>query len=138
MQEAQGYITCLEDIMLQEEDDEFKRGLAGAPGVAEIHLSSVGPPESGPQAPEPEGVAAGAAEHSASITPPRPPEPVKLTGRPNVKDLTFGFIPTDPPLVARFSLDLEPGTRVALVGGSGSGKSTVGKLLARPVPALVR
>ncbi|MEG3620132.1 NHLP family bacteriocin export ABC transporter peptidase/permease/ATPase subunit [Magnetovibrio sp. PR-2] len=54
----------------------------------------------------------------------------KLTGAIDVKNLTFGFIPTNPPLIEDFSLSLKPGQRVALVGGSGSGKSTVGKLLA--------
>ena len=138
MQEAQGYITRLEDIMLQEEDEEFKRGLGGMPGATvapqtpSLLLGGNAPLESGKpdsQAFPSENVAAGAAE-PPPIPPPRPPEPIKLTGRVSVKDLTFGFIPTDPPLVAHFSLDLEPGTRVALVGGSGSGKSTVGKLLA--------
>ncbi|MBL4614753.1 MAG: NHLP family bacteriocin export ABC transporter peptidase/permease/ATPase subunit [Magnetovibrio sp.] len=54
----------------------------------------------------------------------------KLTGALDVRDLTFGFIPTAPPLIENFSMSLKPGQRVALVGGSGSGKSTVGKLLA--------
>ncbi|MBI2236822.1 MAG: NHLP family bacteriocin export ABC transporter peptidase/permease/ATPase subunit [Magnetospirillum sp.] len=53
-----------------------------------------------------------------------------LTGRVEVRDLAFGFSPLDPPMIEGFSLTLEPGTRVALVGGSGSGKSTVGRILA--------
>lgn len=63
------------------------------------------------------------------ITPDDAP-PVKLTGRVQLADLSFGFIPTAPPLIVGLTLDLEPGTRVALVGGSGSGKSTIGKLIA--------
>ncbi len=56
--------------------------------------------------------------------------PPKLSGRLDIRDLTFGFSPLDPPLVEGFSLTVLPGQRVALVGRSGSGKSTLGKLIA--------
>jgi len=56
--------------------------------------------------------------------------PQRLSGRLAVRALTFGYTPNEAPLLEGFDLDLPPGARVALVGGSGSGKSTVGKLLA--------
>lgn len=44
-------------------------------------------------------------------------------------DAVRGYNITGPPLIEGFSLSLQPGRRVALVGGSGSGKSTVARLI---------
>ncbi len=55
--------------------------------------------------------------------------PSKLKGNIEMKNLTFGYSPLEDPLITDFSLSLKTGQRVALVGASGSGKSTVSKMI---------
>ena len=53
---------------------------------------------------------------------------LRLRGRIELRDVSFGYRSDRPPLVEDVNLILEPGQRVAVIGTTGSGKSTLLKL----------
>jgi len=99
LQETQGDITRLDDVLRYGTADGRKKTGDGQTNLA-----------GGRQAPD---------DAAARV----------LDGYVELRDLTFGYSRLEPALIERFSLSLKPGMRVALVGGSGSGKSTIAKLI---------
>jgi len=65
--------------------------------------------------------------------PVRYPElPFPAPGRPieiSIRGGTVRYLPDEPPAVLNIDLDLGPGRRVALVGATGAGKSTMSAVL---------
>jgi ABC-type bacteriocin/lantibiotic exporter with double-glycine peptidase domain len=57
------------------------------------------------------------------------PNNSKLTGKLEVKNISFGYSKFSEPFIQNFSLTAYPGKRIAIIGGSGSGKSTLLKVI---------
>lgn len=74
---------------------------------------------------------------TAATDPDQADEPARsglLAGHLLIRDLTVRYGPLAPPALSGFDLVMPPGFRVAVVGGSGSGKSTVARAVAGIYP----
>lgn len=110
LQEAEGDMNRIDDVLNYEVSGEFN----DKSGFSE-HVNSDDEPGNPVITAEDTG-----RQHIAT----------KLIGHVAIENLTFGYSTSMPALIEDFSLNIKPGSRVALVGGSGSGKSTIAKLVA--------
>lgn len=53
----------------------------------------------------------------------------KLSGSIEIKNVTFGYSKLADPIIKDLSLSIKPGQKIAFVGSSGCGKSTISKLI---------
>lgn len=57
------------------------------------------------------------------------PQPTALNGGIKVRNITFGYAPLDPPIIENFSMTIDAGQQIAIIGRTGCGKSTIAKLI---------
>ncbi|MDA8297034.1 MAG: NHLP family bacteriocin export ABC transporter peptidase/permease/ATPase subunit [Actinomycetota bacterium] len=112
VQSMAGNLARLDDVLRTPPDPELDGGGSRRPSA---------PLRSGRSEPEPSL----ATPRAVAASPAAP-----LRGELELVSVTFGYNPLEAPLIEELSLHVQPGQRVALVGASGSGKSTVSRLVA--------
>jgi ATP-binding cassette, subfamily B, multidrug efflux pump len=66
-----------------------------------------------------------------AIVPPEVPVKLKISGRVKLDNVSFTYPHTGIKAIKNFSLEIEPGQKIAIIGKTGSGKSTLAQLLLR-------
>ena len=106
LQETEGDMNRIDDVLNYETSSEFRKN------------------DEDQKAPEKTSSESSTKEDNTST------EAEKLMGHLEIRNLSFGYSKVMPALIEDFNLKIKPGSRVALVGGSGSGKSTIARLVA--------
>jgi len=110
----------------------FQRGAASWERVREVLEAEIesGPAEAARASAPGEAIAARGSAPGEAIAA-RPPAPSEARGEIEIRDLEFAY-PGDPrPVLRGLSLHIPAGSRVAVVGATGAGKSTLVGLLVR-------
>lgn len=110
-QDARSWTAQINDVLAQPTDP-----LAPDPGETTATPASTAPP-----------APTGGAQPTRGI--PRVLDRSRLAGYLELQNVSFGYVPGEPPLIRDLSVTLRPGERVAFVGTTGSGKSTVANLV---------
>lgn len=114
-QTAQGQLMQVNDVFSSGVDEQFTRPAAPGPdGTAAGSDGTTGPDGTAAAGDDPDSACAVTA---------------RLNGALELRDVEFGYTRVGKPLICGFNLTVAPGSRVALVGASGSGKSTIVKLI---------
>jgi NHLM bacteriocin system ABC transporter peptidase/ATP-binding protein len=107
LQEVEGELSRLDDVLRYEPDPELVNGAVVNGELSTSPLTT----------------------HDSPLTTHQGDGQAKLAGQLELRGVTFGYSRVEPPLIEDFNLTLRPGARVAVVGPSASGKSTVAKLV---------
>ncbi|KAB8320487.1 NHLP family bacteriocin export ABC transporter peptidase/permease/ATPase subunit [Tolypothrix campylonemoides VB511288] len=127
LQEVEGNLNRLDDVLRNPIDLQLQKESKGdAEKFSPYHPTTPFGYACG--TPRANAVACGGKPSRSAVSPPPHPS-VRLQGYVELKNVTFGYNRVAAPLISNLNLSLKPGQRIALVGGSGSGKSTIAKLV---------
>jgi ATP-binding cassette subfamily B protein len=70
-------------------------------------------------------------DSETSVRPPAHPVHVDSIGRVELRDVTFGYPGADEPVLSNVSFETAPGRTTAIIGSTGSGKTTLVNVVAR-------
>jgi len=123
LQELEADLSRLDDVLQNPTDPEAEtgRGLR-KPGVRKAELDI---PSNSQLSIVQIGAIAPTQNSPSNIT----SDSFQLQGYVELQNISFGYNRLDSPLIENLTVTVKPGQRIALVGSSGSGKSTVAKLV---------
>ena len=126
LQEMRTDMERVEDVLQYPEDPLFSGASAAGGTVTGVTAPGVTAPG---------GTVTGRTTSGKAVSGADLPAPSRgafsnLSGDVELKNVTFGYSRLEEPVIRDFSMHVKPGSRVALVGTSGCGKSTIARLIA--------